>query len=125
MIINYYLTLDEMKKLCGDDFHIDIIHIIGRDGIIRTMDDLYPSLQAVYAYEVEQETHRVSIYVGMNKKKIQSIIDELRPLHGSFNAVSVEEMVEYFHSINDALQFIECGKRAGLLESCGEGFYAF
>ena len=125
MIINYYLTLDEMQELCGDDFHIDIIHIIGRDGIIRTMDDLYPSLQAVYAYEVEQKTHKVSIYVGMNKKRIQSIIDELRPLHGSFNAVSVEEMVEYFHSINDALQFIECGKRVGLLESCGEGFYAF
>lgn len=125
MIVNYYLTLDEMRKLCGDDFHIDIIHIIGRDGIIRTMDDLYPSLHAVYAYEVEQKTHKVSIYVGMNKKRIQSIIDELRPLHGSFNAVSVEEMVEYFHSINDALQFIECGKRVGLLESCGEGFYAF
>ncbi len=28
--------------------------------------------------------------------------------------------------INDVhIQFIECGKRAGLLESCGEGFYAF
>lgn len=124
MIINYYLTLDEMVKLCGDDFNINIIHIIGRNGILHDTTDL-SSDYAVYAYEVEHKTHNVSIYVGMNKACIKTVIEKIRPLHGSFNAISVEEMMEYFHDITNAIQFIQCGKQLGLLESCGDGFYAY
>lgn len=124
MIVDCYHTLDEMNEICGDEFNINIVHIIGRDGILHNTDDL-TSYYAVYACEVDHKNYSVSIYVGMSKKVIENIINDIKPLHGSFNAVSVEEMVEYFHSIDQALQFIECGKRCGLLESCGSGFYAY
>lgn len=124
MIINYYLTLDEMQKLCGDKFHINTVNVIGQSDTIGVKD--LTSYYAIYAYDVDHKTNNVSIHVGMSKEIIQNVISDLsKNMVLGFNAVSIEEMAKHFNSINKAIQFIECGKRAGLLESCGEGFYAY
>ena len=124
MIISNYTTIEEMQKLCGDKFHINEIHVIGQSDTID-MKDL-TSYYAVYAYDVDHKTNNVSIHVGMSKEIIQNVISDLsKNIILGFNAVSMEEMAEHFHNINKAIQFIECGKRVGLLESCGEGFYAY
>lgn len=124
MIISNYTTIEEMQKLCGDKFHINQIHVIGQNDTIDVKD--LTSYYAVYAYDVNHENNNVSIHVGMSKEIIQNVISDLsKNMVLGFNAVSMEEMAKHFHNINKAIQFIECGKRVGLLESCGEGFYAY
>lgn len=124
MIINDYMSVEKIKELCGDKFHIKEINVIGQNDTIGVND--LTSYYAVYAYDVNHENNNVSIHVGMSKEIIQNVISDLsKDMVLGFNAVSLEEMVERFHNVNKAIQFIECGKRVGLLESCGEGFYAY
>lgn len=124
MIINDYMSVEKIKELCGDKFHINEINVIGQSDTIGVKD--LTSYYAVYAYDVDHKTNNVSIHVGMSKEIIQNVISDLsKNMVLGFNAVSIEEMAKHFNSINKAIQFIECGKRVGLLESCGEGFYAY
>ncbi len=119
-----YTTLDEMEELCGDRFHIGTVHVIGRSETYNT--DILTEDMGIYTFHVSHKTNSVTLYVGLSKEIIERTIKYLRAnmKHG-FNAVSLEEMIEHFDDVNDAIQFIECGKRLGLLEPCGEGFYAF